>query len=124
MAKIATDIEQGKRLEGIVHRNTADMFWLVTSETRLHPIMEDLSKYDRWEHYRAWSLDALINLFPCCKDDDAPVFELTRGGWTPSFTHNWFASWRGGGVNIEVNAKEAVDAVFGLIEELKRNNLM
>jgi hypothetical protein len=67
----------------------------------------------------AWSLEALINLFPAYKDDDMPVFSLTRGGWKPSFTRNWFATWG----NWSFDAKEPIDAVVGLILLLKENNV-
>ena len=62
--KIATDILQSKLAE-ILPIESADMFWLVTSKPKLH-VRDDepLSNYDRWEHYPAWSLSALIAIMP------------------------------------------------------------
>ena len=62
--KIATDILQSKLVE-ILPIESADMFWLVTSKPKLH-VRDDepLSNYDRWEHYPAWSLSALMSVLP------------------------------------------------------------
>lgn len=134
---IATTLEQSRKLVEIgVNTNIADCT-ITFSEERgqfiadKYPAMRPYSDvYNEFKLKRftdnyiqnlihpAWSLDALINMFPCCKDDGAPIFELTRGGYTPSFTRNWFASWRGDEVNIECNAKTAIDAILGLIVEL------
>ena len=61
---IATNIEQSKQLLELgISPYTVDMFWLVTSEPHLHILdNEPLSNYDRWEHYPAWSLYALLKL--------------------------------------------------------------
>lgn len=48
-----------------------------------------------------------------------PTFNLTRGGWKPSFTRNWFASWG----HWTFDAREPIDAVVGLILLLKENNI-
>ena len=59
----ATTIEQSKKLVELgIDTSTADMFWLVTSKPHLHILdNEPLSNYDRWEHYPAWSLSALLD---------------------------------------------------------------
>lgn len=63
--KIATDLEQSKKLAEFLPNESADMFWLVTRKPKLH-VRDDeqLSNYDRWEHYPAWSLSALMSVLP------------------------------------------------------------
>lgn len=61
--KSYTDLEQSKKLEEILPKESADMFWLVLGDTpRVHVLTESLSNYNRWENYPCWSLAALINI--------------------------------------------------------------
>jgi len=117
--KIYTDVDQSKKLAEIVPTHTADIsyeHW--TYDNGIEALIVNLSTA-KSKDVPAWSLEALIDLFPAYKDDDMPTFSLTRGGWTPSFTRNWFASWG----NWNYNDIEPVDAVVGLILLLKENNV-
>ena len=117
--KIYTDVEQSRKLAEIVPAYTADMSyenW--TYDNGIKALIINLSTA-KSKDIPAWSLEALINLFPAYKDDEMPIFSLTRGGYTPSFTRNWFASWG----HWTFNAKEPIDAVVGLILLLKENNI-
>ena len=117
--KIYTDIEQSKKLAEIIPAHTADMsyeYWTYDNGTKALIINLSMAKS---KDIPVWSLSALINLFPAYKDDDMPVFSLTRGGWKPSFTRNWFASWG----HWTFNAREPIDAVVGLILLLKENSI-
>lgn len=114
--KIYTDVEQSRKLAEIIPTNTSDGYLQAHWEeiTTNHHF-----KSDYGEKIPAWSLNALINLFPAYKDDDMPTFNLTRGGWKPSFTRNWFASWG----HWTFDAREPIDAVVGLILLLRENNI-
>lgn len=117
--KICTNIEQSKKLAEIVPAYTADMSyesWTYDNGVRALIINLCTAKS---KDVPAWSLAALINLFPAYKDDKIPTFSLTRGGWAPSFTKNWFATWG----NWSFDAIEPIDAVVGLILLLKENNV-
>lgn len=114
--KIYTNIEQSRKLAEVIPINTSDSYLQARWEeiTTNHHF-----KSDYGEKISAWSLTALINLFPAYKDDDMPSFSLIRGGWKPSFTRNWFASWG----HWTFDAREPIDAVVGLILLLKENNI-
>lgn len=117
--KICTDIEQSKKLAEIVPAYTADMSYESwTYDNGVKALIINLCTA-KSKDVPAWSLAALINLFPAYKDDNAPIFNLTRGGHIPSFTRNWFADFG----NFAFNAKEPIDAVVGLILLLKENNI-
>ena len=116
--KIYTDIEQSKKLAEIVPAYTADISYESwTYDNGVTALIANLGPV-KSKNIPAWSLTALIDLFPAFKGDDMPTFSLTRGGWVPSFTENWFATWG----NWSFNAREPIDAVVGLILLLKENN--
>lgn len=117
--KIYTDVKQSKKLAEIVPTHTADMsheYYHYDNGAKVYMGSLGIAKSD---DIPAWSLTTLVNLFPAYKDDNMPTFNLTRGGWKPSFTRNWFASWG----NWNYNAEEPIDAVVGLILLLKENNI-
>lgn len=117
--KIYTDVKQSKKLAEIVPTLTADMrYETYTYDNGVTALIINMGSAGS-KDIPAWSLTALVNLFPAYKDDDAPTFSLTRGGWKPSFTRNWFASWG----NWTFNDREPIDAVVGLILLLKENNI-
>ena len=120
---IGTDRKQSKALLKLgIPKQTADMHisWHWDSAVESKKVWELNTGFPwRNDHIPAWSLDALIELFPCSKDDDTPIFELTRGGWTPSWTSNWFARFGG----YECDAKTPLDAVVSLIVTLYDNGI-
>lgn len=117
--KIYTDIEQSKKLAEIVPVYTADMSHEYYHYDNGAEVYMGSLGTAKSKDVPAWSLAALINLFPAYKNDDMPTFSLTRGGWAPSFTRNWFATWD----NWSFDDKEPIDAVVGLILLLKENNV-
>lgn len=114
--KSYTDIEQSKKLAKIIPTDTSDGYLQARWEeiTTNHHF-----KLDYGEKIPTWSLNALVDLFPAYKDDNTPTFTLTRGGYSPSFTSNWFATWG----NWTFNDREPIDAVVGLMLLLKENNV-
>lgn len=119
MKKVFTDIEQSKRLSEIIPTNTADgCYEYVVYDNGVKNYVYSYSPAKK-NDIPAWSLNALVELFPAYKDDNTSTFTLTRGGYSPSFTSNWFACWG----NWSFNAREPIDAVVGLILLLKENNV-
>lgn len=117
--KIYTDVEQSKKLAEIIPTHTADMSYESwTYDNGVKALIINLCTV-KSKDIPAWSLAALINLFPAYKNDEMPTFTLTRGGWAPSFTRNWFATWG----HWTFDAREPIDAVVGLILLLKENNV-
>lgn len=117
--KCYTDFEQSRELAEIIPTHTADMCYeTYTYDNGITTLIINMGSAGSRD-IPAWSLNALINLFPAYKDGNTPIFSLTRGGWNPSFTRNWFASWG----HWTFDAKEPVDAVVGLILLLKENNV-
>lgn len=114
--KTYTDLEQSRQLAAIIPIDTSDGYLQAHWEeiTTNHHF-----KSDYGEKIPCWSLAALVNLFPAYKDDNTPTFTLTRGGYSPSFTSNWFATWG----NWSFDAIEPIDAVVGLMLLLKENNV-
>jgi hypothetical protein len=85
MTEISTSIAQSNTLLSWgISKYTADMFWLVTSKPHLHILGdEDLSNYDRWENYPAWSFPKLFAMLPCletkCRVDHPMLHKLEHG---------------------------------------------
>ena len=106
---IATTIEQSKYLVVLgIDPCSADMFWLVTNEPRLHVLTEPLSKYSNWENYPAWSLSALLSLLPY------PTL-------TKQYSGDWVCeaySYHGFPIADEL-AETPIEAAFKLICRLK-----
>ena len=130
MAKICTDINQSKQLAKILPIESADMFWLVTSEPRLHVLTEPLSNYDRWEHYPAWSLSALLDVLPNNKKESST---LSRGGWKIEpieYIDKWFCEYEdevdedSPCKSFSVSADNPVDACYEMIVKLRERNLL
>lgn len=70
-----------------------------------------------------WSFPALLNLFPCGKND--PIFNLTRGGYPDgTYSRNWYASYEDLDRNILFvnDAEEPIDAVYQLLCELLKEH--
>ena len=147
-----TSIEQSKKLLELGYdTHTADGFWPWHDKwysegddwegfedyPRSEPYHTYTRKENDWkspnEDIPCWSLEALMDLFPCGKDN--PVFSLTRGGYDGdgNYTTDWFAMCESEDdyLNDEMtdkdwieckNAASPVDAVFELIIELKNKN--
>ena len=111
MKNICTDIEQSKKLMELgLNVKTADMFWLVTTEPRLHVLQgEDLHNYDSWENYPAWSLSALLKLL-----DNKAGLSKEYGTW---FAYDNGKSHCGKHCNSPLEA--AFDMVCWLLENKK-----
>lgn len=107
MMKSYTDLEQSKKLEEFLPIESADM-------------REDYGS----QIIPCWSLTALLDIFPCSKE--SPIVNLTRGGWNPSFTRRWFATWEDEDKNIfySRNGVSPVDAVVELIMKLHEQNVL
>ena len=126
MAKICTDINQSKQLAKILPIESADMFWLVTSEPRLHVLTEPLSNYDRCEHYPAWSLSALLDVLPNNKKESST---LSRGGWkieTFEYLDKWWCEYEDEShtKDFSVSADNPIDACYELILKLHEKELL
>lgn len=123
--KSYTNLEQSQKLADILPIESADMF-LALNGTQ--PVM---SKYFDNGFVPAdntaipcWSLAALLDIFPCSKE--SPIINLTRGGWNPSFTRHWFATWEDENKNIlySCDGISSVDAVVELIMKLHEQKLL
>lgn len=132
-----TTVEQSKKLLELgVNINTADSIRysdntfaegaLASFNGRIEPTpYKNVSDAYKDSIAPIWSLSALIDLFPCGKED--PIFELTRGGWSNrSYSCDWFAQYEDEHSNLLCmsNASNPVDAVFNLIVELKEKKLI
>lgn len=128
--KSFTDIEQSKKLAEILPLDSADMWW-----SYFYDVVSDYGEYDKEpmlhkpvcnpaEAIPCWSLAALIDIFPCNKE--SPIVNLTRGGWNPSFTRRWFATWEDEDKNVLYSADgiNSVDAVVELILKLHEQKLL
>ena len=130
--KAYTDLQQSKKLAKILPIDTADCCYIKyctsdNNEWRYDgqppmilgeiPITEITA-----ECIPCWSLVALLNLFPCSKE--SPIVNLTRGGWNPSFTRQWFATWEDEDKNVfySCDGNSPVDAVAELILKLHEEN--
>ena len=125
--KSYTDITQSKKLAEILPVESADMGWnvFVDGSVRCLPINDwDLNKdgSNSVKFIPAWSLGALLNIFPCCKE--LPIVNLTRGGWNPSFTRRWFATWEDENIFFSCDGTSPVDAVIELIMKLHQEKLL
>lgn len=127
--KSYTDITQSKKLAEILPLDCADMGWNVFADNsvRCLPINDwDLNKDGSYsvKFIPAYSLAALLNIFPCSKE--SPIVNLTRGGWNPSFTRRWFATWEDEDKNIlySCDGTSPIDAVVELIMKLHKQKLI
>jgi hypothetical protein len=79
---------------------------------------------DAHDEIPAWSLTALLDVFPCSKE--SPIVNLTRGGYNPSFTRQWFATWEDEDKNVfySCDGISPDDAVVELILKLHEQNLL
>ena len=64
MNKIATDLEQSKKLAEILPLESADMYWWPTSIRYYIEAMDDGDFNEEEGHIRAWSLSALMAVLP------------------------------------------------------------
>ena len=117
--KAYTDIEQSKRLSKILPLESADMCYSSDYQVTLCPY-----QFASWIGVPCWSLAALLDIFPCSKE--SPIVNLTRGGWNPSFTKRWFATWEDENKNVFYSCDGAspVDAVVELILKLHEQKLL
>ncbi len=140
--KSHTDIIQSRKLAEILPVESADMCWCNNSikgvsytdefSANLRTVKEvkDIfdSAFNEWDKYwkliPCWSLVALLDIFPCSKE--SPIVNLTRGGWNPSFTRRWFATWEDENKNILYSCDGAspIDAVVELIMKLHEQKLL
>lgn len=119
--KSYTDIEQSKKLAEILPIESADMYYV--GESKIPDVMYGC-KQDYRCYTMCWSLAALLDIFPCTKE--SPIVNLTRGGWNPSFTRYWFATWEDEDKNIfySCDGTSPVDAVVDLILKLYEQKLL
>ena len=106
--KIATDLEQSKRLAKILSLDTADMYYLIIAEDEYskYPIIGD--KENIAAELPAWSLTALLKALK-----DYNLLNIMDGRCLVSSnsitSHLWI---------------DPVDACVEMIEELKERNLL
>ena len=122
----ATTIKQGLELIKIgIDKETADMhYWEAEGKEYLY-----VGKCSDINGTPAWSLGALVNLFPV--GNDKPTFNLTRGGWNPKMDRHvddWFAEYENEGSIknhfwITAKGKTATDAVVKLMKTLKKEKI-
>ena len=124
--KSFTDIEQSRKLANILPHKSADMNYKLYAGEKGKEYEVNLCKYlfTNWVAIPCWSLAALLDIFPCSKE--SPIVNLTRGGWNPSFTRRWFATWEDENKNIlySCNGASPVDAVVELIMKLHEQNIL
>ena len=125
--KAFTDINQSKKLAEILPTESADMCYRAYMEEGGIPDYQaTLCPYQfaSWIGVPCWSLAALLDIFPCSKE--SPIVNLTRGGWNPSFTRRWFATWEDEDKNVLCSADgiNSVDAVVELILKLHEQKLL
>lgn len=128
--KAYTDTNQSKKLAEFLPIESADMWWCYfydiisdTSEYGEEPILHKPSCEPELA-IPCWSLSALLDIFPCGKE--LPLVNLTRGGWIPSFTRRWFATWEDENKNIFYSGDgiTSVDAVVELILKLHEQKVL
>jgi len=124
--KSFTDIKQSKKLAEFLSHESADMWYWEW------PTAPQYNNYERPMPHKGegivnvpcWSLASLLDIFPCSKE--SPIVNLTRGGWNPSFTRRWFATWEDENKNIlySCDGISPVDAVVELIFKLHEQKLL
>ena len=118
--KAYTDIEQSKKLAEILPTESADMKYPYFGDGQYGTtaLFGEPIEFSGGKDIPCWSLTALLDIFPCSKE--SPIVNLTRGGWNPSFTRRWFATWEDENKNIlySCNGASPVDAVVELIMKL------
>lgn len=119
--KAFTSLEQSKKLAEILPIESADMRYAPFGDT--HPWFWDDNLLEKGA-IPCWSLAALLDIFPCGKE--LPLVNLTRGGWIPSFTRRWFATWEDENKNIFYSGDgiTSVDAVVELILKLHEQKVL
>jgi len=140
--KAYTNIEQSQKLAEILPTESADAWWAERHEGKVtydgqYIVNEEPFYYisfikpseinysqDTVKDIPCWSLTALLDVFPCSKE--SPIVNLTRGGWNPSFTRRWFATWEDEDKNVFYSADgiTPVDAVVELILKLHEQKLL
>ena len=109
MIQIATTIEQSRKLVELgLSADTADMFWLVVKDARLHVKTEDLSHYKNWENYPAWSLSKLLELMP------SSTLDMSNDHWGRIRCMEKFTNW----------CINPIDAAFEMVAYLLENKLI
>ena len=123
MKKIATDLNQSKRLAKILPIDSADMTCIGT-EFVPYPYCE--SKFKGEDNvYPAWSLAALLNVLP--NNEDISI-NLSKGGYripTVEYPNNWFVDYEdktNGLNNCATSADNPVDACYKMILKLHEMN--
>lgn len=124
--KSFTDIEQSRKLADILPLESADMKFPYFGNGQYGETAQvgELIEFSGGKDIPCWSLTALLDIFPCSKE--SPIVNLTRGGWNPSFTRRWFATWEDENKNIfySCNGASPVDAVVELIMKLHEQKLL
>lgn len=124
--KAFTDIEQSKNLSKILPPDSADMCYRIVAynpnDTHVYQPYCFVGTLE--SDIPCWSLTALLDVFPCSKE--SPIVNLTRGGWIPSFTRRWFATWEDEDKNVFYSGDgiTPVDAVVELILKLHEQKLL
>ena len=122
--KAYTDLKQSKKLAEILPVESADMWW--NTEKHYPEFAKTYREYlgEQISPIPVWSLAALLDIFPCSKE--SPIVNLTRGGWNPSFTRHWFATWEDDNKNVIYSGDgiTSVDAIVNLILKLHEQKLL
>lgn len=62
--KIATSLEQGKKLTEILPHESADMYWWSSNKKSYLEVMEGCDFVEEYGNVCAWSLAALLDIIP------------------------------------------------------------
>lgn len=119
MARIATSIEESKRLLGLgIDPNTADMRWRYNHNEHKHDDIPQVLAVRNWDDpynkdIPAWSLGALLDLMPCYPTYNGRILE------TPYYVekHEDNSAWASCDFH-EIKGEDYIDAAVKLIEWL------
>lgn len=124
--KAFTDLEQSKKLAEILPIKSADMKFPYFGDGQygITAVFGEPIEFSGGKDVPCWSLPALLDIFPCSKE--SPIIDLTRGGWNPSFTRRWFATWEDENKNVfySCDGTSPIDAVVELIIKLHEQKLL
>lgn len=124
--KAFTNLEQSKKLAEILPIKSADMKFPYFGDGQygITAVFGEPIEFSGGKDVPCWSLPALLDIFPCSKE--SPIIDLTRGGWNPSFTRRWFATWEDENKNIfySCDGTSPVDVVVELIIKLHEQKLL
>lgn len=120
--KIATSLEQGKKLTEILPRESADMYWWSSNKRSYLEVMEECDFNKEDGDVRAWSISALIKLVPPYLGKFSNGIDFSVG---KSMNGKWYTAQYSQCTAVKpvkvVTGKTVFDAVFNMVCWLKEN---